>query len=532
MNANAHPNWEVELWRVIARSDDLNDTITQVLDVLALNVPVRGIVVRRLDVESGRVVTAASATLDDIELPHGLTERRQLDSLATRSVMSWASTVRPEHSSHLPSELAAALGTEKVPFIAAPIIQQGAAVWYATFTATVDDLSPALIDQLERTRAPFQAAVENERRIHELGQLRKALEADRSALLSRLERQDISELVIGEGGGLKGVSEQLDQVAPTDVPVLILGETGSGKEVIARTIHARSQRARGPVVRVNCGAIPSELIDSELFGHERGAFTGAVNMRKGWFERADGGTLFLDEIGELQPAAQVRLLRVLQEGTFERVGGHQTISVDVRIVAATHRRLENMVTAGSFREDLWYRLSVFPIMLPPLRSRPQDIPELARHFARNAGKRLGLSTTELKLSAEELAPLLRYEWPGNVRELAAVIERAAILGRGKRLDIQAALGATVSPRNGAGGSDRPKPAPTSSDPEPFRTLDAAMGLHIEQALVLSRGQIEGKGGAAELLDINPHTLRARMKKLGIDWNRYRALADVGRIQRA
>jgi DNA-binding NtrC family response regulator len=171
-------------------------------------------------------------------------------------------------------------------------------------------------------------------------------------------------------------------------------------------------------------------------------------------------------------------------------------------------------------------------MLPPLRSRPQDIPELARHFARNAGKRLGLSTTELKITSDELAPLLRYEWPGNVRELAAVIERAAILGRGKRLDIQAALGATVSPRTSTPGSERPKSASVSGEPETFRTLDAAMGLHIEQALVLARGQIEGKGGAAELLDINPHTLRARMKKLGIDWNRYRALADVRRVQRA
>lgn len=532
MNAITHPSWEVELWRVVSRYDDLTETIAQVLDVLHEHLPVRGIVVRKLETETGRTVTVASATLDDVELPHGLTERRQLDALAVRTIAAWVSKLRPGHSARLDPELALAIGAPDTRFIGVPISIEGGLSWFATLTTTADEVSADVLEELHHALPPLQATVENERRIHELGQLRKALEADRSALLSRLERQDISEVVIGEGGGLKGVSEQLDQVAPTDVPVLILGETGSGKEVIARAIHARSQRSRGPVVRVNCGAIPSELVDSELFGHERGAFTGAVNMRKGWFERADGGTLFLDEIGELQPAAQVRLLRVLQEGTFERVGGHQTISVDVRIVAATHRRLENMVTEGKFREDLWYRLSVFPIMLPPLRSRPQDIPELARHFARNAGKRLGLSTTELKLSAEELAPLLRYEWPGNVRELAAVIERAAILGRGKKLDIQAALGANVSPRSTNGGSDRPKANNASADPEPFRTLDAAMGLHIEQALVLSRGQIEGKGGAAELLDINPHTLRARMKKLGIDWNRYRTLADVGRVQRA
>src|SRR6185503_15711772 len=197
-------------------------------------------------------------------------------------------------------------------------------------------------------------------------------------------------------------------------------------------------RAAGPIVRVNCGAIPSELVDSELFGHERGSFTGALATRKGWFERADGGTLFLDEIGELPLAAQVRLLRILQDGTFERVGAQRPQSCDVRLVAATHRDLREMVAAGTFRQDLWYRISVFPVRLPSLRERPGDVPHLAAHFAASAGKRLG--GAPLTVSPDDLALLLAYPWPGNVRELAAVLERAAILGDGRHLEVAAALG--------------------------------------------------------------------------------------------
>ncbi|MDI1449377.1 sigma-54 dependent transcriptional regulator [Polyangium sp. 6x1] len=322
----------------------------------------------------------------------------------------------------------------------------------------------------------------------------------------------MSEFVIGASAGLKPVMERVLQVAPTDAPVLVLGETGSGKEVIARAIHARSRRAHGPVVRVNCGAIPSELVDSELFGHERGAFTGAVGTRKGWFERADGGTLFLDEVGELPRAAQVRLLRVLQEGTIERVGGNETIHVDVRIVAATHRHLESMVADGTFREDLWYRLSVFPIRLPALRDRLEDLPALAAHFAESAGKRLG--GPGLSPTAADLDLLRRYAWPGNVRELAAVIERGAILGNGKRLELAAALGGvTVKPPS--------RPPAVVHDAEEIVTLDEATAAHIRRALAARGGRIEGPFGAARLLGINPHTLRARMRKLGIEWSHFR-----------
>jgi transcriptional regulator with GAF, ATPase, and Fis domain len=346
--------------------------------------------------------------------------------------------------------------------------------------------------------------------------------------------------------------EQVEKVAGTEAPVLILGETGSGKEVIARAIHERSKRALGPVVRVNCGAIPPELVDSELFGHERGSFTGAVASRKGWFERADGGTLFLDEIAELPLAAQVRLLRILQDGTFERVGAQRPQSVDVRLVAATHRNLEDMVAQGTFRQDLWYRISVFPLRLPALRERRGDIPALAAHFAQRAGQRLG--GLALQPTADDVAVLQAYDWPGNVRELAAVIERAAILGGGKRLELRAALGAPAAGASFAPAAPAPATAPASAPASAaanaiavrevpltaddlsaglfvtppagrpqggIASLDDAMVDHIETALLSTEGRIEGPRGAAKILGINPHTLRARMRKLGIDWSRFR-----------
>jgi transcriptional regulator with GAF, ATPase, and Fis domain len=262
--------------------------------------------------------------------------------------------------------------------------------------------------------------------------------------------------------------------------------------------------------RVNCGAISPGLVDSELFGHERGSFTGAVAARAGWFERADGGTLFLDEIGELPLAAQVRLLRVLQDGTLERVGGQHPIKVSVRMIAATHRFLDEMVTARTFREDLWYRISVFPIRLPPLRERLRDIPALAAHFAWHAGTRIG--GQPLTPSSDDLELLSSYDWPGNIRELASVIERATILGNGRSLDVCNALGSLKLARGTSVSAIR------SGE---FPTLETVVLGHIEVALRRTAGRIEGKGGAAAILGVNPHTLRARMRKLGLEWSKFR-----------
>jgi len=377
------------------------------------------------------------------------------------------------------------------------------------------------LDGLIRVLAPPCAAMlANQQRWRALNSEREAAEAERRALLQRLKRPGLNDAIVGADAGLREVMEAVAQVAPADAPVLILGETGTGKEVVARAVHAHSRRAKGPFLRVNCGAIPPELIDSELFGHERGSFTGAVGTRKGWFERADGGTLFLDEIGELPPAAQVRLLRVLQDGSFQRVGGEAVLNVDVRLVAATNRDLRVAVAAGEFREDLWFRVAVFPIPLPPLRARLQDLPALAAHFSLRAAERLGLPPR--MPDAADLGLLAAYPWPGNVRELASVIERAAILGNGRRLEVARSLG--VYPGMGFAGS-RSLPVreaePVGLEVQGPVSLDQANRRHIEAALARCHGRVDGPFGAARLLALNPNTLRSKMRRLGISPRAFR-----------
>ena len=270
---------------------------------------------------------------------------------------------------------------------------------------------------------------------------------------------------------------------------------------------------------MNCGAIASELIDSELFGHEAGAFTGAVARRKGWFEQADGGTLFLDEVGELALAAQIRLLRVVQDGEVVRVGGERPVRVHVRIVAATHRDLPAMVEAQTFREDLYYRLSVFPIVIPPLRDRPSDIRAFAEYFAERAANRFGLRP--VPVSDDDVRMLAAYRWPGNVREMAAVMDRAVLVGQGRTLSIPAALGQSQMPTSSPLAHVTDTPVPGRIEP-----LDVVMKRHIEAALRDAHGRVEGPHGAARVLRINPHTLRARMRKLRIDWRAFRS-AELG-----
>ncbi len=561
-------NFLAELWREVSRHQEMEESVRRIASMLAAHLPIDGLLVRRLDREPTRLTTVASARSRGGGEPlETATTRSECDDAAARELLRFmgegkAVLVRDRDIAAIARGVmpAGLRGTA----IALPLTAEDRPLGVVLLVAEgQDNLRPEHVAAAQELTEPFSVAFENDQRLHELARMREALEADRRALLSRLERQDITDTIVGESAGLRSVMERVEQVAPTDAPVLILGETGSGKEVIARAIHARSRRARGPVVRVNCGAIPANLIDSELFGHERGSFTGAVSTRKGWFERADGGTLFLDELGELPLEAQVRLLRVLQDGSLERVGGHQAITVDVRIVAATHRNLETMVAAGRFREDLWYRISIFPVRLPALRERPQDIPALATHFAQRAGLRL--SGTALRPTETDVGLLLRYPWPGNVRELAAVIERAAILGSGRRLEVAKALGtfdgeglggrplvenltgrtSTVPPapytvpENSIStfafpGSDRsPQPMAAVAPPLPLALhgggdlapLGAAMVSHIERALLATHGRIEGPFGAAKLLGINPHTLRARMRKLGIDWARFRTLKD-------
>ena len=388
---------------------------------------------------------------------------------------------------------------------------EGLVAWRLGVGADLDDAASVL---LAGALEPLAVALDTSGRFHELESLRRAAEADRQSALVRLGRQSLDETIIGAQSGLRSVMERVDIVAPSDVPVLILGETGSGKEVVARALHERSPRRDGPFLRVNCGAIAPELIDSQLFGHEKGAFTGATDLRHGWFERADTGTLFLDEIGELSPAAQVRLLRVMQEGVLERVGGQEPVHVDVRVIAATHRDLAEMVQSRQFREDLWYRLAVFPLVIPPLRERGEDLRALSQHFADRASTRFGLEPFEI--TDDDVALLAQYDWPGNIRELAAVIDRAALLGGGHRLAIGVAMGSANR------AAPRVSIAPNADDPDAVTTLDAAVRTHVEHALRATRGKIEGPGGAAALLAVNPQTLRSKMRKLGLDWRRFRS----------
>lgn len=294
---------------------------------------------------------------------------------------------------------------------------------------------------------------------------------------------------------MRTVMNQVKMVARTDTPVLLLGETGTGKELLARAIHSFSERSTAILVKVNCAALPAELIESELFGHEKGAFTGASQQRKGRFELAHGGSLFLDELGELSLSAQAKLLRVLQEKEFERVGGSETIQADVRVIAATHRNLTEDIVSGRFRSDLYYRLNVFPIDVPALRQRQIDIPLLARFFLAKYTQKFGKRLTDIDPAG--LTHLCQYTWPGNVRELQNVIERAVILSPGPLLEIA------------------PLSAPIQNRSAGFKTLEAVEREHIIHTLKQTAWVISGPKGAAAILGLNPNTLRSRMLKLGI-----------------
>jgi transcriptional regulator with GAF, ATPase, and Fis domain len=356
-------------------------------------------------------------------------------------------------------------------------------------------------------------AIANARAFAEIERLHQQLELHNEYLRQEIIAEGDFGGIIGQGPAIRNTLEQIDLVAPTDATVLIQGESGTGKELVAREIHQRSRRTAHPLVKVNCAAIPSELYESEFFGHARGAFTGALRDRAGRFEVADGGTLFLDEVGEIPLLLQSKLLRVLQEGTYERVGEEQTRRVDVRVIAATNRVLKKEVTAGRFREDLYYRLNVFPITVAPLRERREDIPLLAAHFLDHACQRLHLRRPRL---TRDLVPeLQQYDWPGNVRELENVIERAVIMARrhGRlRFDLagegpRAAAPAALPPA----GQEGSRAKMVLSDAE-VRQVERE---NIQAALRQCGGRIRGSGGAAELLGLKPTTLASRIKTLGI-----------------
>jgi transcriptional regulator with GAF, ATPase, and Fis domain len=373
-------------------------------------------------------------------------------------------------------------------------------------------IGPERFEQLRGFAAQAAVAIANARAFAELEHLREQLELERDYLREEVRDARAHGAIVGSSPALRTALEQIELVAPTDASVLVLGESGTGKELIAQAIHERSARAAAPLVRVNCAAVPRELFESEFFGHVRGAFTGAMRDRVGRFELADGGTLFLDEVGEIPLELQGKLLRVLQEATFERVGENRTRRVNVRVVAATNRHLRREVESGRFREDLYYRLAVFPIELPPLRERRGDVGALATHFLAIAERKLGRK--DLRLTNRDVQALERYAWPGNVRELASVVERAAILARDGRLAIDAVL-------DRANSAVAPVPPRPASAPAPAIEIETERErklrerANIEAALAACGGKVYGPGGAAELLGMRPTTLASRIRVLGL-----------------
>lgn len=360
----------------------------------------------------------------------------------------------------------------------------------------------------EYTCASFRDITSRKRReaelqkaLTELEQLKNRLQDENIYLQEEIKVEHNFGEIIGRSKTIKAMLAQIEQVASSESNVLILGETGTGKELVARAVHNLSQRKERPLVKVNCATLPIHLIESDLFGHEKGAFTGALKSKVGKFELANGGTIFLDEIGELPIEMQVKLLRILQEGEFERLGNPKMIKVDVRVIAATNRDLELMVRANEFRRDLYYRLNVYPIHCPPLRKRRSDIPLLVKHFIEKHGPQIGKIIENVPSGV--MNTLKSYQWPGNVRELENIIQRAIITSMGSRLQI----------------ANLPPWGEREINEQELQTLDELEKKHIIKVLEITSWRVSGKGGAAEKLGLKPTTLEARMKKLGIKRNR-------------
>jgi transcriptional regulator with GAF, ATPase, and Fis domain len=360
------------------------------------------------------------------------------------------------------------------------------------------EMLPDMIAHLEGFANSAAIAIKNAQLFAEVEQLKNRLQAENVYMQEEIKLIHNFEMMIGSSDVFRQVLQKVEQVAPTDATVLVRGESGTGKELIARSIHSFSLRKERPLVKLDCAALPSSLIENELFGHEKGAYTGAISHKIGRFELADGGSIFLDEIGDLPFELQSKLLRIIEEGEFEHVGGLQTVKIDVRIIAATNHDLEKCIENGTFREDLYYRLNVFPINIPPLRERKEDIPHLVRHFVRKYSEKLG---NKIDIIPQKIMNALQaYHWPGNVRELENVIERAVILTRGNYLRIDTIGDFHVNEFEDIAGIVK------------LRDVER---LHILRVLDETNWVIEGKHGAAARLDIHPATLRSRMQKLRI-----------------
>ena len=496
----------------LCSSLDIETALKRCYEYIRLFIPVKRVGLDIVDLEENtlRFVAHVGADLSEnyehfVHLPEK-GRRERAAALKSKDIR----IINQPDPTLLPKELLERLGqNENYSFMHMPLELEGNQIGYLGLMAEdVNQYTEEHARLLGLIREPVAIAMSNALQYQEVIRFKQMLADDNRYLLDELRSISGNEIV-GADFGLSMVMRMVDQVAPLDSPVLLLGETGTGKEVIANAIHSSSPRKEGAFIKVNCGAIPETLLDSELFGHEKGAFTGAISQKRGRFERADKGTIFLDEIGELPPQAQVRLLHVLQRKEIERVGGTHSIPVDIRIISATHRNLPEMVTSGRFREDLWFRLNVFPIMIPPLRQRKGDIPALVHHFIDRKSMELKLKERP-KLALNAIDRLTAYDWPGNVRELENTIERALIQHHsGGPLSFEALL-PLATPGNAVRGQ---------SKDEPLVSLDEMNARYIRRALEQAGGKIYGPGGAAQILSINPGTLRKRMDKLGILYGR-------------
>ena len=484
---------------------DIAKALADVYDYFRFHFPIIGVSLNITDDDLGAVRRIALAADNQKEFPKEITPFpkdlwNELQSLALYDPFIFTADMDEPFSSF------AVLGKlEDKAELVLPLWTDDKLIGALGLRATKQELlTRHHMELLSSIRPPMTIALINAL-AHEKIKRTSELLAEDNRLLREEFIWTATEGIIGHDGGLNNLMQMVKQVAPLNNTVLILGETGTGKEVIANAIHFSSSYKNGPFIKVNCGAIPEHLIDSELFGHEKGAFTGAVTEHRGRFERANTGSIFLDEIGELPAQAQIRLLRVLQNREIERVGGHKSLPLNIRVIAATNRNLEGMVIESKFREDLWYRLNVFPLIIPPLRQRKEDIPALTIHFISKKSREMGIKNLP-SVAPGALERLRDYDWPGNVRELENLVERELIVHRDGILTFESL------PGNVQHGANEILDYSINNDIWP---IDDVVATHIKRALRVTKGKISGPGGAAELLRINPNTLHARMKKFDI-----------------
>jgi transcriptional regulator with GAF, ATPase, and Fis domain len=486
----------------VINSKDLETAMSEVYKFFRKHLPLDFQDLSIYDAQSGTLRYRAYANdqgviLADETVRFSEAARKEASTITTRKIQILGNLL----DSTVGKEIYAHLGLE-VPGTSMPVLVELGSSQYGVLSLVAwgkDRFTTEHLAMVEALYVPIAGAVRHILSQLEIASLKERLVRATGEIRERI----LGHRIIGASTGLREVMGLVEQAAPLDVSILIMGETGVGKEVVATAIHNMSKRSEGPMISINCGAIPDTLIDSELFGHEKGAFTGADSLKQGYFEQANRGTIFLDEIGELSLQAQVKLLRVIQDMTFQRVGGKRPIKVDVRVIAATNRDLTSFVTTLQFRKDLWFRLSVFPIHVPPLRERLIDIPAFAEYFIRRQTVEMNLPYRS-RLASGAVEQLQCYDWPGNVRELQNVIERAIILSNGEPLSFPNLAGNVPA-----------KPESSAPLDSPYPTYDEITAQYIRQTLMKTSGQVAGIGGAAELMGMHPSTLRARMKKLGI-----------------